>query len=87
MDARKTLKEACIKVTSNDKTYGTKRDSFGLIAMLSSLISGKQLSPTDCCAVLIALKLSREKNLHKDDNMIDLCGYAAIMNELHHANK
>lgn len=82
MDARKTLKTACEKVSSNDSLYGTKKESFLLISKLASLISGKELTPKDCCNVLIALKLSRERNLHKDDNMIDLCGYAAIKNEL-----
>lgn len=84
MDARKTLKEASIKVSSNDVRYGTKKESFNAIAKLTQAITGKYISPKECCAVLIALKLSRESKQHKDDNMVDLCGYAAIMNELYH---
>lgn len=84
MDAEKTLKTAYLTVKSNNKRYGAKKESFELIAKLSTLMTGKELTSQDCCMVLMALKLSREKCSHKDDNMVDLCGYASILNELYH---
>ncbi len=83
MNTYQTLLEATITTTMNNKPYGSKKESFDKISKIASLLTGKNLTDKDCCLVLIALKLSRESNLHKDDNMVDLCGYAGILNELH----
>ena len=62
--------------------YGDARESFSRIATIASVMVGKELSPEDCCAVMMAVKLVRESFAHKRDNLVDLCGYAHIMNEL-----
>lgn len=67
---------------SRQADYGNPVEGFGLIAKLASLITGKDLTPDDCCSVLIAVKLSRETFNHKRDNLVDLCGYAYILNEI-----
>ena len=67
---------------SRHSDYGNARESFGRIATIASVMTGKELSPEDCCAVLMAVKLVRESFAHKRDNLVDLCGYAHIMNEL-----
>ena len=67
---------------SRHSDYGDARESFGRIATIASVMTGKELSPEDCCAVLMAVKLVRESFAHKRDNLVDLCGYAHIMNEL-----
>lgn len=56
--------------------------NFKNIAECASLISGKELTASDCCNVLIAVKLMRERNSHKRDNLVDLCGYAEIFSRI-----
>ena len=67
---------------SRHSDYGNAKESFSRIATIASVMTGKELSPEDCCAVLMAVKLVRESFAHKRDNLVDLCGYAHIMNEL-----
>ena len=62
--------------------YGDPVESFERIAKTASMIAGRDLSPNECCAVLMAVKLVRESFAHKRDNLVDLCGYAELMNRL-----
>ena len=67
---------------SRKSDYGDANESFIRIATISSVMTGKELSPEDCCAVMMAVKLVRESFNHKRDNLVDLCGYAELMNRL-----
>lgn len=67
--------------------YGDARESFSRIATIASVMTGKEISPEDCCAVMIAVKLVRESFAHKRDNLVDLCGYANILNEIRESEK
>lgn len=67
---------------SRHSDYGDPVESFKRIAKTASMIAGKDLSPNECCAVLMAVKLVRESFAHKRDNLVDLCGYAELMNRL-----
>lgn len=67
---------------SRQSDYGDARESFSRIATIASLMTRKKLSPEDCCAVMMAVKLVRESFNHKRDNLVDLCGYAELMNRL-----
>ena len=67
---------------SRQADYGDAKESFTKVASVASVMTGKELSPDDCCAVLMAVKLVRESFAHKRDNLVDLCGYAEIMNRL-----
>lgn len=67
---------------SRQSDYGDARESFSRIATIASVMTGKELSPEDCCAVMMAVKLVRESFAHKRDNLVDLCGYAELMNRL-----
>lgn len=67
---------------SRQSDYGDANESFSRIAIIASVMTGKELSPEDCCAVLMAVKLVRESFNHKRDNLVDLCGYAELMNRL-----
>ena len=67
---------------SRHSDYGDAKESFSRVATIANVMTGKELSPEDCCAVLMAVKLVRESFKHKRDNLVDLCGYAHIMNEL-----
>lgn len=67
---------------SRQSDYGDANESFSRIATIASVMIGKELSPEDCCAVMMAVKLVRESFAHKRDNLVDLCGYAELMNRL-----
>lgn len=67
---------------SRHSDYGDARESFSRVATIASVMTGKELTPEDCCAVLMAVKLVRESFNHKRDNLVDLCGYAELMNQL-----
>ena len=67
---------------SRHSDYGDTKESFSRIATIASVMTGKELAPEDCCAVLMAVKLVRESFAHKRDNLVDLCGYAELMNQL-----
>ena len=82
-DKQSILDEAKAVVEgSRQSDYGDPVESFDKIAKTASMIAGKDLSPKECCAVLMAVKIVRESFNHKRDNLVDLCGYAHIMNEL-----
>lgn len=62
--------------------YDDPVENFNRISKIASIFAGKELTAIDCCKVMIAVKIAREGNKHKDDNLIDLCGYAEILNRL-----
>ncbi|MGL5979346.1 MAG: DUF6378 domain-containing protein [Phocaeicola sp.] len=71
-------------IVSGDRAadYGDIVENFNRIAEIASIMSNKAITADDCVNVLIAVKLSREAFKHKRDNLVDLCGYAHIKNEI-----
>lgn len=59
--------------------YGDAVENFKLIAEIATLLVGVKITPEECCIVLMATKLARERCKHKRDNLVDLCGYADIL--------
>lgn len=68
-----------IRNNSRQSDYGDAVVNFENISKMASLITGKELSPYDCVAVQISVKLCRQGFHKKRDNMVDLAGYADIM--------
>jgi len=70
------------------KAYGDVVENFEAIAAVSNVLlrrKGKKLDVEDIAIVLVALKMAREGNMHKDDNLIDGAAYLnilSIMNEV-----
>ena len=71
--------------------YGSAEESFSRIAALTELMLNESeraslavasFPPTVAVKVLMAVKLARESNKHKRDNLVDLCGYAELLNQL-----
>lgn len=60
--------------------YNDPIENFKRIATIASVLIGNEISPKDCCKVMMAVKLAREANKHKRDNLVDLCGYNHILN-------
>ena len=76
------LKKAEAIVNSKARDYGDPVDNMNKIAKLATILTGKTLTDSDICKVQIALKLTREINKHKEDNLVDLVGYTEILNKL-----
>ena len=87
-DSRKETKsilEEAIDILNGSRQcdYGDPVESFKRIAQLANLMSNSNdFTPVKCCIVMIASKLTRESHKHKRDNLVDLCGYGAIMNRI-----
>jgi len=72
--------------------YGSAKESFEKIANITNLLLDKDdkdllageasICAEIVCKVLIAVKLTRQSNKHKRDNLVDLCGYAELLNRL-----
>ena len=62
--------------------YGDAVENFRRIAEIANALTGLSLTPVQCCKVLMAVKLSRERHNPKRDNRVDLCGYTDILDLL-----
>lgn len=68
--------------------YGKPENSFQRIAEFWSGYLGKELSDYDVANMMILMKVARNAGgVYKDDNWIDICGYAAIGAELQAASR
>lgn len=64
-------------------TYGDAEDSFQIIANLWSAYLNEDILAEDVANMMILLKVARNSNgVYKDDNWIDICGYAALGGEI-----
>lgn len=64
------------------KSYGNAEESFGRIAALWTVYMNGEIEFTghDVAMMMTLLKVSREKNAHAEDNLVDIAGYAALAN-------
>lgn len=74
--------EAAAGLVSRDRnvTYGMPDEDFRRTVRVFRELTGIELTPAQGMLFLVCVKLSREANAHKADNLIDVCGYADIMN-------
>ena len=58
-------------------SYGHPADDFQRTADLLNVLSkrGRAWLPSDVALVMMCVKLSRQANAYKRDNLVDLCGY------------
>ena len=64
-------------------TYGRPEDSFGAIATLWSGYLKMNIKPEDVANMMILMKVARNSSgVYKEDNCIDICGYAALGGEI-----
>lgn len=62
--------------------YGSAEDSFAHIAGLWGVYLGMVLNPKDVAMMMILLKIARQRNKNKRDNLVDICGYAALAEKM-----
>lgn len=64
-------------------TYGNAEDNFANIAAFWSTYLNREISSTDVANMMILMKVARNSSgVYKDDNYIDICGYAALGGEI-----
>ena len=62
--------------------YSDPVKNFEHIARIASAILNKEITPEECCIVMIAVKHAREQYKHKRDNLVDLAGYVEILHRI-----
>jgi len=65
-----------------NKSYGNPSENFDNIARMWSVILKKEVSAHDVGLCMVAMKVAREINVHKRDNLVDIAGYAATLERL-----
>lgn len=64
-------------------TYGKAEDSFAFIGALWSAYLKHEVTPTDVANMMVLMKVARNvSGVYKEDNWIDICGYAALGGEI-----
>jgi hypothetical protein len=58
--------------------YGPVESSFQIVARMWNAYTGSDLTSIDVAMMMILYKASREAYAHKDDNLVDIAGYAAL---------
>ena len=71
-----------LRTEEKERMYGDFHGCMGKTAKIASEMSNKTISVVDCYNVLIALKLARQSNSHKEDNLLDAIAYLASLNDL-----
>lgn len=88
MNRQECLEESikCV-CTDRKEQYGSPENNFSLIAELWSAYKGETFTAEDVAMMMALLKIARIKTgKHKDDNYVDLAGYAACACELRFAD-
>lgn len=63
-----------------ERQYGDFQNCMKKTSELASIMSNKKISINDAYNVLIALKLARQSNSHKEDNLLDAVAYIGALN-------
>jgi hypothetical protein len=84
MNRIETIELATKTVAERQSTHGDPKDNFRIVAELwtAYLSIDEMLEPRDVAAMMVLLKIARSRLGHSDDHAVDICGYAALMNEL-----
>lgn len=77
------LKEA-EKIINGERaeTYGSPLVSCSRIASIWTGILDTDVTPQQVCLCMVGLKLARERNKHHRDNLVDIAGYAGVLENL-----
>jgi hypothetical protein len=90
MTERQRVLNTAARYVAHDRNaqYGTPESNFGMIAQFWSTYLGASIMPHDVAAMMSLMKLARiTTSPDKDDNWIDLAGYAACGAEVRPHNE
>ena len=71
---------------ARQESYGDALKNFQLIANLWGSYLNTTITPKQVADMMILLKIARNQNQTKEDNYIDICGYAALGAEVSNNN-
>lgn len=82
MPSNETILEEAQRLVYGDrnKDYGSPLSDYTKVAKLWSIVLGTEITPLQAALCMCCIKISREVNKHKRDNLVDLAGYAAVAN-------
>ena len=63
-------------------TYGDAAESFSTIAKMWSAYRGVDVTAEHVAAMMVLMKISRQRKSKHEDNWIDMIGYAALGGEI-----
>ena len=69
-----------LRSEEKEREYGDFIDCMKKTSVIASEMSNKQITIEDAYNVLIALKLARQANKHKEDNLLDAAAYIGSLN-------
>lgn len=58
--------------------YGDVKEDWARTCVCYEMLTGKEMSIQDAMTFMVCVKLSRERNKHKADNIVDAIGYLAL---------
>jgi hypothetical protein len=64
------------------EAYGPAKESFGRVAAMWSVILKTEVTASQVAQCMIGLKLVRQSNKHDRDNLVDILGYAGLIEEI-----
>jgi hypothetical protein len=84
MSKKMTISQEAETIINGDrrKDYGDVRTSFSQTAKIWSGILNHDITPEQVALCMAGLKLQRESNSHKRDNLVDLIGYTLLLEKL-----
>lgn len=68
------------RAEEKERQYGPMSLTNREAAKIASVLCKKEISVTDVYYVIMSLKLARQANSHKEDNLLDLVAYTAGLN-------
>lgn len=70
-----------------DRQYGDFIESMARTSRIASELCNKEITIEDTYKIIVALKLSREAHMHKEDNILDCVAYLASLNDYENGKK
>lgn len=67
--------------TDRSKLYGSYHECNQRIADLMTILTGKQITVKDVYYLEVAMKLAREVQFHKEENLLDTVAYLVALND------
>ena len=64
------------------ENYGPPSENYARAAQFWSAILGVDVTPSQVVLCMIGIKMAREIHKHKTDNLVDIAGYAAVLEML-----
>lgn len=86
--SNKSILEEAEEIVGGERAidYGDAQESFDNIAKGWSVIVGSEITGPQVAMMMIWLKLMRENNNHKRDNLVDCIGYTILLERLQKSN-